>query len=257
MCQKCPIFPDATAHTGGMTSLRHGLRTPRSAPRLSDVSDTIALRDHLIARLREETSFDHLMVTGCQGRGIGTGNVLVSDWPADFRTVYLNEKLYLADPVVIALRTGHDLVLPDQVEALARDQPRGKTILARKREAGIPLPTALMISQGSARIGSVSVARREALSPSETQALREIGPQLHRAAVRCMAGRAARDHGITPREIDCIAWTAEGKTAWEIGQILSITERTVTAHLTSAMERLGATNRSHAVAIAVRIGLIA
>lgn len=36
---------------------------------------------------------------------------------------------------------------------------------------------------------------------------------------------------LTRRELDVLRWSAEGKTAWEIGQILSIAERTVRCYL--------------------------
>lgn len=56
---------------------------------------------------------------------------------------------------------------------------------------------------------------------------------------------------LTPRERECLMWTAEGKTTWEISKILGISERTVTFHLQNVTEKLNASNRSHAVARAV------
>lgn len=37
---------------------------------------------------------------------------------------------------------------------------------------------------------------------------------------------------LTRREFEVLRWSAEGKTAWEVGQILSIAERTVRCYLT-------------------------
>lgn len=61
---------------------------------------------------------------------------------------------------------------------------------------------------------------------------------------------------ITVREQSCLAWTAEGKTSEEIGIILSLSPHTVNHYLGSAARKLGATNRMHAVAKALRMGLI-
>lgn len=61
---------------------------------------------------------------------------------------------------------------------------------------------------------------------------------------------------ITVREYDCLRWAAEGKSEWAIAQILAISKPTVTKHLSSAREKLGALTRSHAVAIAFRKGII-
>jgi LuxR family transcriptional regulator, quorum-sensing system regulator BjaR1 len=49
---------------------------------------------------------------------------------------------------------------------------------------------------------------------------------------------------------------ANGKSAWEIGEILHITKRTVDEHVQTAVRKLGAANRTHAVALALRDGLI-
>jgi LuxR family transcriptional regulator, quorum-sensing system regulator BjaR1 len=53
-----------------------------------------------------------------------------------------------------------------------------------------------------------------------------------------------------------LAWVAQGKSAWEIGEILDITKRTVDEHAHTAVRKLGAVNRTHAVAIAVRERII-
>lgn len=61
---------------------------------------------------------------------------------------------------------------------------------------------------------------------------------------------------LTPRELECLRWTMEGKTAWEVGVILSITERTAVLHINNAMHKLGSNNKHQAVLKALRLGLI-
>ena len=56
---------------------------------------------------------------------------------------------------------------------------------------------------------------------------------------------------LTPRESEVLRWVANGKSAWEIGEILQITKRTVDEHVHTAVRKLGAANRTHAVAIAL------
>lgn len=65
-----------------------------------------------------------------------------------------------------------------------------------------------------------------------------------------------REVSLTPKEIESITWTAEGKSSWEIGQITGTAERTVVNHLQSAMKKLGAKNRIHAVVTAARLGIL-
>jgi DNA-binding CsgD family transcriptional regulator len=61
---------------------------------------------------------------------------------------------------------------------------------------------------------------------------------------------------LTPREREVMAWVSRGKSAWEIGKILHITKRTVDEHVQKAVRKLGAANRTQAVAIAIRDRLI-
>lgn len=61
---------------------------------------------------------------------------------------------------------------------------------------------------------------------------------------------------LTPRELECLRWTMEGKTAWEVGGILGISERTAVLHINNAMRKLNCNNKHQAVLKALRFGLI-
>ena len=64
--------------------------------------------------------------------------------------------------------------------------------------------------------------------------------------------RAAKPpYSLTAREIEVLAWVARGKSASAIAEILDITKRTVDAHVSSVVSKIGAMNRTHAVAIAI------
>ena len=62
---------------------------------------------------------------------------------------------------------------------------------------------------------------------------------------------------LTEREVEILRWTAAGKTAWEIGNILNISERTVNFHVQNVMEKFGVHNKTHAAAKALGMGLFA
>jgi LuxR family transcriptional activator of conjugal transfer of Ti plasmids len=53
---------------------------------------------------------------------------------------------------------------------------------------------------------------------------------------------------LSPREFECLAWTAQGKSAWEIGRILGISRRTAAFHLNNAKAKLGVRSICQAVA---------
>jgi DNA-binding CsgD family transcriptional regulator len=63
----------------------------------------------------------------------------------------------------------------------------------------------------------------------------------------------ARDpvaYNVTARQLECLAWAGEGKTAVEIGIILGISARTVEGHLAKICEAFGVRKRIQAVVIA-------
>lgn len=62
---------------------------------------------------------------------------------------------------------------------------------------------------------------------------------------------------LTVRERDVLAWVAQGKSAWEIGEILGIAARTVNEHVQTACRKLNAANRTQAVVAALRERFIA
>jgi len=61
---------------------------------------------------------------------------------------------------------------------------------------------------------------------------------------------------LTPRELETLRWTMEGKTAWEVGVLLGISERMAALHVNNATHKLDCVNKHQAVLKALRLGLI-
>ena len=59
---------------------------------------------------------------------------------------------------------------------------------------------------------------------------------------------------LSPRELECLAWAAQGKTYGEISTMLGISFGTVKTNLDIARFKLGAVNVTHAVALAILYG---
>jgi LuxR family quorum sensing-dependent transcriptional regulator len=83
------------------------------------------------------------------------------------------------------------------------------------------------------------------------------------AHARARALTPGRTSGIKPgkprlsvREIECLKWSSEGKSTWEISVILCLSEKTVEQYLGRAASKLGAANRVQSVAEALRQSLI-
>ena len=70
------------------------------------------------------------------------------------------------------------------------------------------------------------------------------------------AGDPAGDPKLTPRELDVLRWTMQGKSAWAVGEILSISEHTVNFHLRNVFRKLDASSKHQAVLKAIALGLL-
>jgi len=86
--------------------------------------------------------------------------------------------------------------------------------------------------------------------------------QVHKGKKRIPAEVAAHlaeyvgDDALTEREVEVLNCVASGNRNREIGDRLFISEETVKVHIKHIMEKLGASDRTQAVAIAVRRGII-
>ena len=93
-----------------------------------------------------------------------------------------------------------------------------------------------------------------ALNRDEKAALHLVAIYAHARARALIAPSAdgRKQTRLSAREIECLKWSSAGKTAWEIGQILSISERAVEKYIGSAGAKLNTVNKVHAVAEAMR-----
>jgi DNA-binding NarL/FixJ family response regulator len=80
---------------------------------------------------------------------------------------------------------------------------------------------------------------------------KRIPPQLAAQLAEHMS-----DEALTVREIEVLRQIAEGNRNRDIGEKLFITEETVKVHIKHIMEKLGASDRTQAIAIAIRRGII-
>lgn len=61
---------------------------------------------------------------------------------------------------------------------------------------------------------------------------------------------------ITERQLECLSWVQEGKSATDIGSILGLSGRTVEKHIIKVCGHLGVKTRIQAVVRARELGLI-
>jgi DNA-binding NarL/FixJ family response regulator len=186
--------------------------------------------------------------------------------------------------VVSQLRTCHDveltssaeraavsLIVVDAVDSSVLRSLRGLSRRAGSRRlvvaARLDAPTALAALEAGA---SGLLRRAEATRPRVVEAIRAVaggegvlppdlvGGVLERAGrpVGARTPRGLTYGGLTRRELEVLQLLAEGYSTGEIASRLAYSERTIKNAIHDVTSRLQLRNRSHAVAFAVRAGLI-
>lgn len=112
-----------------------------------------------------------------------------------------------------------------------------------------PVRTAAQVELG---VAVASAAMRAGRELSEDDAIAEALVPLGSSGERSVGRR----HRVSARELEVLALVAEGHSDQQIAETLCISTRTASKHVASAMEKLGASNRTGAAAAAIRQGLI-
>ena len=142
----------------------------------------------------------------------------------------------------------------------ASDAPRSLGGLIWPERLTIPMDSsaiAFPVHSDRGQLGLV-VFFRPSVAIDETLLVESHGRcfALFNALIRTSAADKSGVPAITPRELDCLRLTADGHTSQAIARLLGLSEYTANDHLTSASRKLNAVTRTHAVAKALRLGLI-
>ena len=198
---------------------------------------------------------------GDDGRG-ATG-LLLNSYPDEWRRRY-RRRSYEADDLVVV--SGRHQRLPfawGSDPQVARMTPNSRKLFLEARAYGIRDGFTVPVRgpQGDCGLFSVSGPGPGDIAPDVGSpaygGLLVIAQLLHASIMEPrLSARRQPTVSLTRHERDCLAWTAQGKTAWEIALILGRSKATVEFHLRRASEKLRATNKVHAVARALRLELL-
>jgi len=184
--------------------------------------------------------------------------ITLNNYPSEWQARYMEAGYLGVDPSVRHGRLSQEpLVWTDEVFASARnlwDEARDHGLRfgwAQSSLDGFGVGGMLTLSRSTELLGAQELAAKE----SE---MRWLVQAAHLALSRFMKPRYAvqPETPLTPREIEVLKWTADGKTAADIGAILSISVPTVNFHIKNVVHKMGAANKTAAVVQALLSGLL-
>jgi LuxR family quorum sensing-dependent transcriptional regulator len=230
--------------------------------READAVASLAELDEITSLQVHRAGFERFKLMASVAPGSDTSALfpLAGGWPTGWLARYQRQNYAEHDPAfqrvfVEGLPTIRSLVMsaPDL-------SPMARRIAAEEREFGIPDFLSVPVMDNGKVVAVFCVSGpTELLLSLRSLEIALIAPVIDRNARRLMQGTGAdpkrEDFGLTARELECLEWTANGKTSWEIGEILAVSEHTVTGYLKNALVKLKVNTRTQAVATALRIGL--
>ncbi len=211
----------------------------------------------LMARVRDIVEAD-VSVCGF-GDKSGRMTVLNESFPVEWMRRYQDEVLSVTDPVVNYILTFFKTCLWSEATEVFSGRPYIE-LMRKAAEHGLMYGVAGGVNGISQEFGSIfsfsSVSDR--FSGRHKKILDVVTPHLHQALLRvCAAGEPkGKETSLSAREVEVLRWMKEGKTNWEISMILNISERTVKFHVHNIASKLNAVSKSHAVAIAMDMGML-
>jgi DNA-binding CsgD family transcriptional regulator len=229
---------------------------------LASVDSIDGLRD-VTVRFARRLGFDFVSATVVIDRADGADFYCVDNTPDAYRPIFENEARSRRDPVMQHCKLNTTPIVWHQDTYVQAG--RGELWEEQARHgyrAGIA--SALHLPAGRHVFVGID---RDGLHASDSEHCWRQAAELL-LFVCCVEGVATRllvpGQGLcgaslvrlSAREREVLQWTMEGKTAWEVGRILAISEQTAVRHLSHAAQKLGCVNKVQAVAKAMRLGLV-
>jgi len=149
-----------------------------------------------------------------------------------------------------------DLQMPrmsgiDATSAIRAEFPEARIIILTTHAGDVQVSRAL---KAGARAYLLKASLRNELL--ETIRAVHAGQKRLSAEVAAEIAEHSADDALTPREVDVLRLVAKGNANKAIATRLSLTEETVKSHIRNILSKLQANDRTHAVAIAVKRGIV-
>jgi LuxR family quorum sensing-dependent transcriptional regulator len=183
--------------------------------------------------------------------------VMAKRWPAEWYELYAQQHYHRDDPVLRHSRRSNGPFEWAEAPYDPATEPRAAEIMRRATDFRMSkgFITPIHGREGLTAIVSLGGENLDLHARSKL-ALHLMSLYTFETVAKLIVPPAETDFRLTPRERETLSWASQGKTAYEIGAILHIGQRTVEEHLATAARKLGASNRTHAVAVAIRNRLI-
>lgn len=188
--------------------------------------------------------------------------VMTTSFPYQWQARYNERSYHRIDPVFLHCRDSQIPALWCETRQRVRLSDEQSRLFREAHDMGLIDGFAIPIHCPKGEFAVIGLASEQ--QPREFRRLVErhrhtahlMAMHFHEAVQQVVDREEPQDCVLTEREMECLRWTAQGKSSWDIARILDLSERTVNFHMGNAMRKLDVSNRTHAVAKSIAEGLI-
>jgi DNA-binding CsgD family transcriptional regulator len=209
-----------------------------------------------VERLRLAVHFDYIAISGLDidRFRFGRGQSIDTNLPPGYMETYAAERLYLTDPLVAASRADKDVICDADIFATTPPSPRLRQLMTN---FGVLNRTLFPLRRGAHVYGAITFTRTVAFHEDEIDFLKRICEATHIAITKPLMDRfAAETMKLSSGELICLRLASHGLTSERIAAESGYQVDTVNTYMKSAVKKIGASNRTEAIAEAIRRRII-
>lgn len=182
-------------------------------------------------------------------------NSIITSWSAELMALFDGQGMMQTSPMLKWLRGS---TLPYSIDlGHSAYEYLGPVVLEAFRKSGLGRGLAFPVHDANGVRGAVLfTGDADAAAEQQVMELCYISIHVYDRLAKIRNLDVKSGGSLSDREIDCLNWTAAGKTSAEIAEILGLSEHTVNHYLNRAARKLDTVNRTQAVAKALRTGVI-
>ena|SRR3989304_1595741 len=234
------------------------LRFEEYVERTRHVKETDELA-RLYNRIITAEGYENCVFTSVRGQRVG--HMAWFELPQGYYDAYFDKRWDRIDPVLACTMRAMRPFYWDDLTEKSRLSKTQLDFMGQCKELKVHSGLVFPFHGPGDRLDVMSISRRIPDAPNleRTALLHAISVQTWNRFLELSREQIFQDQHVvelTPRELEILRWCKAGKTRTEIGEILSISMRTVAFHLENIMNKLGATNQITAVVIAIQRGLL-
>ncbi|MGJ3261734.1 MAG: autoinducer binding domain-containing protein [Salinarimonas sp.] len=207
--------------------------------------------------------FEHILAgtiprTG-SSRSQQMSHVVLDHWPAEWSRRYFSHGYLFVDPAIKRVTESRSPFLWSEIAGDSVDDAAARRVMNEagdfRLRDGFTVP--LMTLEGEVAGFSLAGERLE-VTPTARGMLTLLATYalVRSLQLRASQGAPSSRVNLSMREREALQWAAEGKTELEIGDLMSISRHGVDKHMRAARLKLASRNRTHAVAEAIRLGIV-